>query len=460
MRFGAFLVGLCMVIIAASLGATAYLLLDLTAVEATAIGVTVLSALTAYNAFASRARERADLAQRIADLSRGTGELARQVGEQGRRLLAVEAAMGQAAERTRAATEPLAAELEVLGTLIKQLAESVAAHERQLAQAPGAPPLPPAAAAAPEADMPLAAARETEGFNASDRQEPESPPALQHAVRAALEGNRLDLFLQPIVTLPQRKVRFYEATTRLRTEDGSPLLPADYLSPAESGGLMPMLDNLMVFRCVQVVRRLTNRNRDAGLFCNLAVSTLADSEFFPQFFEFLTGNRTLAPALVFEFAQNALRGMGPVERESLAQLAELGFRFSMDRVTDLQFEARALAEQGFRYIKVPAALLTDRAAATAADIHPTDLAHLLARYGIDLIAEKIETEGTVVDLLDYDVKFAQGYLFAHPRPVRSEVFQGAPERPRKAEPVAPDAAAGPEARGLVQLARAFARKAS
>ena len=42
------------------------------------------------------------------------------------------------------------------------------------------------------------------------------------------------------------------------------------------------------------------------------------------------------------------------------------------------------------------------------------------RFGIDLIAEKIEGERAVVDLLDYDVRFGQGFLFAPPRPLRPE----------------------------------------
>ena len=35
-------------------------------------------------------------------------------------------------------------------------------------------------------------------------------------------------------------------------------------------------------------------------------------------------------------------------------------------------------------------------------------------------AEKIEGERAVVDLLDYDVRFGQGFLFAPPRPLRQE----------------------------------------
>ena len=72
---------------------------------------------------------------------------------------------------------------------------------------------------------------------------------------------------------------------------------------------------------------------------------------------------------------------------------------------------------------MPASLLLDPKQASAADIHPSDLSDLLGRFGIDLIAERIEGERAVVDLLDYDVRFGQGFLFAPPRPLRPE---GAP----------------------------------
>jgi cyclic-di-GMP phosphodiesterase TipF (flagellum assembly factor) len=61
----------------------------------------------------------------------------------------------------------------------------------------------------------------------------------------------------------------------------------------------------------------------------------------------------------------------------------------------------------------------------AGDIHPADLSDLLARHHIDLIAERIEHESAVVDLLDFDVRFGQGFLFSQPRPVRAEAMQAA-----------------------------------
>jgi len=145
---------------------------------------------------------------------------------------------------------------------------------------------------------------------------------------------------------------------------------------------------------------------------------------FPQLLEFAEANRAIAPLLVFEFTQSAVRAMGPIENESLAALAERGFRFSMDNLSDLRVEPHELNERGFRFIKAPATLLLNQIGVASTDIHPADFSDLLGRFGIDLIAERIESESTVVDLLDYDVRFGQGFLFSPPRPVRAEALQG------------------------------------
>ena len=105
------------------------------------------------------------------------------------------------------------------------------------------------------------------------------------------------------------------------------------------------------------------------------------------------------------------------EQEALSTLASFGFRFCLDRVTDLRLDPLELAERSCAYVKAPAALLLDHRGAG----RPADLASELARVGVKMIAEKVEAEATVMDLLDLDVRYAQGGLFSPPRPVRSEV---------------------------------------
>jgi cyclic-di-GMP phosphodiesterase TipF (flagellum assembly factor) len=206
-----------------------------------------------------------------------------------------------------------------------------------------------------------------------------------------------------------------------------------------------------------VVRRLLLKNREVGLFCNLSAATLTDSGF-AQLLELLEANRAIAPSLILEFTHAAVRSMGPIEHESLAALAERGFRFSMDNLTDLRLEPRELTERGFRFIKASAALLLNRASGNTTNIHPADFSDLLGRFGIDLIADRIENESTVVDLLDYDVRFGQGFLFSPPRPVRPEALQGSGGDAGRGEPSRVGAGAPSEAApvgqgGLAKLAR-------
>jgi cyclic-di-GMP phosphodiesterase, flagellum assembly factor TipF len=430
-RISAIFIAACMVLIAGSIGLVVYLRFGFTAAEAALVGLALLTALAVYDAVAARLRDRAEASNQLSTLSRNSGDLARQLAEFGRRLNAMDEKVEQVLQRSLQTAQPLAAELEELSTLVTQLADSVAAHDRLLAQggaqttaAPAAPkPREATVAVAPVSEAPVLApapAKPAEAtspaFAGLDRD------AIIAVVRDAIETAKIDLYLQPVVTLPQRKVRYYEAMSRLKAGNGEIVAAADFLKYAEAGALMPRLDHLCVLRCVQVVRRLLLKNRDIGLFCNLSGTTFADAGF-PQLLELLEANRAIAPSLVFEFSQSAVRAMGPLEHESLAAVAALGFRFSIDNVTDLRVEPRELNERGFRFIKAPAALLLNRAGAASTDIHPADLSDLLGRFGIDLIAGHIESESTVVDLLDYDVRFGQGFLFAPPRPVRAEALQ-------------------------------------
>jgi cyclic-di-GMP phosphodiesterase TipF (flagellum assembly factor) len=146
-------------------------------------------------------------------------------------------------------------------------------------------------------------------------------------------------------------------------------------------------------------------------------------------------NRDLGGQIVFEFAQGSLLKAGAKGEENLSYLASLGFALSMDHVESLAIDFRKLHALGFRYIKVRAETLVNGMAVAGAAVTAEDLKNLLARHGLDLIAERVESEKTVVQLLDFNVDFGQGYLFGEPRAVRDEPKQ--PARPEIAAPVIP-----------------------
>lgn len=428
-RISTIFIAICMLLVAASLGLILYSVAGISGSESAIVALAALTFLVLYNAVSMRMRDRSDVGHQIADLSRGTADLARQVAEFGRRLAAVEGRMVSANSAGTERIQGVANEIGELGGLVRQLAASVANHDDMLAMLRAAP----AAAAEPgksEPDVPKAASAPDEKHILTPPPAPPgAEPSRSHAqvlaaIRGAIDENRIDIYLQPMVTLPQRKVRFYEAVTRLRDDKDQVLVAEDFIGVAESAGMIGRIDHMVMLRCVQVLRRLMVRNKEVGVFCNVAAATLANSTTFTQCLDFLEANRALAPSFVLEFKQSTFRRLGQTETEHLASLAQRGYRFSIDHVTDLRFEPRELADRGVRFIKVPASLLLDPKQTSSSDIHPSDLSDLLGRFGIDLIAEKIEGERAVVDLLDYDVRFGQGFLFAPPRPLRPEAANG------------------------------------
>jgi cyclic-di-GMP phosphodiesterase TipF (flagellum assembly factor) len=167
--------------------------------------------------------------------------------------------------------------------------------------------------------------------------------AILDIVRGALRNDRVDLVLQPIVSLPQRKRRFYECFSRLRTDGDAMIMPEQYISLAEGAGLITAIDNMLLFRCVQLVRRIHHRSENIDFFCNISPHTLADETFFGDFVDFLEGNQELASHLVFEFGQADFARGSKAGARLLDRLADLGCRFSLDRVSDLDFDPAELA---------------------------------------------------------------------------------------------------------------------
>lgn len=525
-RTATIFIAICMSVIALSAAAVLVFQFGRPFGEAVSLSLALMCTMIMFHLLVARATDRSAVSDTVDRLEDRMVELDEDVGNLEGRLTGVERNIPR---RTREEIDPLFAEVEVLGSLVKQMAEAMTDLEtrfedqQRLAPPPAAPGLPnyrtpvssydpggtssPMRSAPPvndpyrspdsraEAERRLtdygrghdygsdsdyargedygrpygsseldtasgfrrdepasrsAYSSEGEGpydatgtsgvFGGGDelgtdvarKAEPRPDPAMRELITAALNANRVELHLQPIVTLPQRQVKYYEAFTRLRDAQGELIAAGTFLPEAVRAGLIARIDNLLLFRSIQVIRRLTSRNRNAALFCNISSSSLVDETFFPGFLDFASANKNIADVLIFEFSQDDVSRMGVVEMESLNALAEIGFHFSIDRISDMKMDFKSLAQRGFKFAKLQADFLIGRRSADHGHIHPSDFGDLLHRYGMELITDHVETESQVLELLDYEVKLAQGNLFSPPRPVRSEVLQGAPApAPRK-----------------------------
>jgi cyclic-di-GMP phosphodiesterase, flagellum assembly factor TipF len=235
-------------------------------------------------------------------------------------------------------------------------------------------------------------------------------------IERALREDRVELFLQPIVTLPQRKRVYYECFSRIRGDGGQVITPDQYIQLAERVGLVAAIDNLLLFKCVQLVRRAKRDHLSVGFFCNISNASLTDVDFFTDFIDFMAANKHLSESLLFEFDQASMKHHDYETQVSLQRLAALGFRFSLDQVRDLHLDLPQLASQGFKFVKIDAHMLHELARGDDPRLDMRALKGALDRCAMDLIVEKIETDDMLIDLLELKIDYGQGFLFGEPRP--------------------------------------------
>ena len=378
-------------------------------------GVVGFLFLSQVHAAFIRRRARRESERQIAGLKKSAKEFRAALIETQTKIDDVRKAME---EKASAQSKKIVSELQVLESLMRDFAQKISTQAK-------------VAVPAPEQTI-----RRRGHDTAQDYVKTLGESDLLETIRASLEENRVDLYLQPIVSLPQRKLRFYEALSRLRADDGTVIMPAQYMKVAAPAGLMSVVDNLLLFRCVQIVRRLIQRSRDIGVFCNISAETLADTEFFPQFLEYMHHNRDLAGQIVFEFGQAAVLRAGAAGETNLRYLANLGFALSMDHVETLALDFAKLKALGFRHVKVHAQTLVHGMTNAKAAVAAEDFKKLLERNGLNLIAERVEDAKTVVQLLDFNIDFGQGYLFGEPRALRDDPIKN-PEQPEPSAPIIP-----------------------
>lgn len=406
-------------IVAASILVCGFLGASAAMLAGSSIAIVICSGLiaAAFIALGLEARERAAQNARVEE---AIVRLARGIERTGARVNALEDRLRGAEEwiaiDARDGVAQSAAEIEMLGTLVKELAVTVAHHDAELG------------GTLTRDNEPAPVPQQKIDSSTEDREVARVLQAIDRSI--AEEG--IELLMQPIVSLPQRRVKFYEATPHLRDgADGVIGLP-QILPVADASGRRVAFDLAVLRRVFSITRRLLARSRDLVVFCRIDLATARDDE---ALVSLLQGNQDMGGHLVLTLGQSSARALGAAGFARLSRLVDLGFSFAVNDISDLRLDSRNLFDTGVRFVKIPAAMLLSDGVRAPSEIHPNDLARMMSRNGVQLIVENVDLEKTVPEVLDLDIRFGQGNAFSPPRPIRPDVLQG------RQAPVTPEAPA-------------------
>lgn len=233
-------------------------------------------------------------------------------------------------------------------------------------------------------------------------------------IKDALKSDRLEVLLQPIVTLPQRKPVAYECFSRIRFDGEASMAAQEYMEVAQSEGLMGAVDNLMLFRAIQMVRKALKRDAHIPFFCNVSEASVADPEFVASLHDFITSNKELLPSLILEVNEGTLYSKRRLVMKGLENLRNTGCQFSLHQLDHLELDVEDLQTLNVRYVKFNGPTFERLSTGRQKNILQIFLKNLQAQK-IKLILTHIEDDPTLQSALDHKIGFGQGYLFSPPQ---------------------------------------------
>lgn len=379
-----------------TLGAAAYFALGFTPIEAVLLALVVMLGGAMFEERNARRRAFKRLEQGVEEMGR---------------LLATDAKAGQVlSQRVNALVDlelgprldVIEADMSVLGTVVRQVAEAVS--DLETAQAASAP---------------------TPAGERSSTTEPErrkAPTIALDEVKRALDEGRLVHHVRPILTLPQRKVHAFDMVPRLQVEGRRLAEPPEYMPIPTGEGTVVLrrIDRICAEEAIRIVRRARLNGDPVRLLVDLSPTSLGDKLAIEQTLTLLAANRAVNSDIVFALDYEEWTSLSRPQSDGLASLVQQGVSVALRDATTLRLDFAGLAEKGVRYISVGArAFLKTPTALT--DFHSSDINDYIKRFGINLVVTDLESESEILALLDDGIKLAQGSVMGATGPLRPDL---------------------------------------
>jgi len=239
-------------------------------------------------------------------------------------------------------------------------------------------------------------------------------------LQAALDEDRLRLYVQPVVALQPDSVELphHEVLVRLE-EDGQIILPGAFLPAAERYGLMPRIDQWVVNNTLAWLGdRLRRQGRIDGVYAiNLSGASLSDERFRLSLRSTLEQLRLPAGVLCFEITETAAVANLSKVVCFIEEVKALGCLFALDDFGSGLSSFAYLKNLPVDFLKIDGALVKD-----IAD-DPIDLAMVQAIHGLGhvmglkTIAEYVSSAAIMDKLKEIGVDFGQGWHLGRPQPL-------------------------------------------
>jgi diguanylate cyclase (GGDEF)-like protein len=240
---------------------------------------------------------------------------------------------------------------------------------------------------------------------------------LEADLRRALVRDEIRLLYQPVVSLHERSVLGFEALARWKHPTRGLLPPSAFLPAAEETGLIVDL-GFQVLRqaCVQIQRwQSSSPSRESlSIHVNVSDKQLFQPELADRVEQVLNETRLSAGTLVLDISESVVMQKADAAVAILGRLKGLGLRIHLDDFGTGYSSLGYLHRFEIDTLKIDRSFIRNLRAGGDNWIAARTIIALASNLGMGVIAEGVETEEQLQELLGLGCFLGQGSLFYEP----------------------------------------------
>jgi len=232
-------------------------------------------------------------------------------------------------------------------------------------------------------------------------------------IKSALMENRFRLVQQPIASLLGEDKGMFDVLVRMLDEQGSEVLPAEFIAAAERNDLMKNIDRWVIGASLSFA---ANR-KAACIFVRVSKDTVLDKSIIGWLETQLRSLKIEPARLCIQVTEEMATQYIKPTIEFAENLRKLGFRFALEHFGTGRDPLKLLADIRMNFIKVDGSLMQGLSTNQLQQQRVKGLVEAAKRKGVETVAERVEDANTMAVLWQLGIEFIQGYFVNAPEDV-------------------------------------------
>lgn len=259
---------------------------------------------------------------------------------------------------------------------------------------------------------------------------PEVPTAFAHVeLREAIVGNRLQLFLQPIVDLRSGRADGAEALSRWDHAGSGAIAPDTFVHVAEQTGLIGELTRWNINAALRHASGLHGDGIPLRISINLSVHVLQQHSFLEHVRDIARLWKVPAEAIVLEVTESGLMQDLQHCEQMLRRLRDHGFGIAIDDFGTGYSSMAYLKRLPATELKIDRSFVVDMHEDARTQKLVGSMIDVSHHLGMSVVAEGVENQAALDRLRTMGCDHAQGYHLGRPMPA-GDLVAGFKQQPR------------------------------